>query len=235
MKMAATRLRTARSAGVLYLLVVVTGVFVLLYVPSKLQLHEGPIIAAASILEHQSLFRLQILVALISVLLFVTLVLVLYHLLEDVGRKAAAAMVGLVLLSAPLAFVSAAFQLATLTLLRGADVLHAFDKPQQEALALLLLELNNQGAVINQFFWGLWLFPLGWLVFKSGFLPRLLGVWLVLNGLAYVGVSLTGVLAPEYATAISRMTIPLLMGEVAFALWLVFVGARDREPRLSAT
>ena len=229
-----SRSRPARLAGALYMLVAVTGAFVLIYVPSRLQLHEGTAVAAASILAHQSLFRLQILVGLISELLFIAVVLVLYRLLEDVGRKAAALMVGLVLLPAPLAFLSEAYQLATLALLRGAEVLTAFDKPQREALALLLLELDNQGAVINQVFWGLWLLPLGWLVLRSGFLPRVLGGWLVLNGLAYVAISLTGVLAPEHMATVSSTLFPVLMGEVAFALWLLAMGARERRPRMAA-
>jgi hypothetical protein len=216
------------------MLVVVTGVFVLIYVPSRLDLHGSTAAAAASILAHQSLFRLQILVGLISELLFIAVVLVLYSLLEDVGRKAAAAMVGLVLLPSPLAFLSGAYQLATLALLRGGEVLTAFDRPQREALALLLLGLDNQGAVVNQMFWGLWLFPLGWLVLRSGFLPRVLGGWLVLNGLAYVAISLTGVFSPEHMATVSNILFPVLMGEVAFALWLLAFGAREQQPRMAA-
>ena len=117
---------------------------------------------------------------------------------------------------------------AALILVRGADFLAVFDKPQREALAMLFLRLHHQQVMVAELLWGLWLFPLGSLVFRSGFLPRFLGVWLFINGLAYVIESLVGLLLPQYLEVISKAAMPALLGEVALMLWLVIVGAKAR-------
>ena len=118
--------------------------------------------------------------------------------------------------------------MATLAFLRGAEFLTVFDKPQRDAVAMLLFNADDRGAAIAQILWGLWLLPLGLLVFRSGFLPRILGGWLIINGLAYVTISLTGLLSPEHVAVVSRIAIPALVGELAFTLWLLTVGARER-------
>jgi hypothetical protein len=177
------------------------------------------------------LFRTYILVGVLAELLFIAVVLVLYRLLKEVNPLQAAIMVLLVLLMAPLAFLSSMNQVATLTFARGSELLTVFDKPQRDALATLLLAMDKEGTPIAEIFWGLWLLPLGLLVYRSGFLPRFLGVWLIINGLAYVALSLIGVLLPQYADAAFRLAQPALMGEVALTLWLLIVGARVQPAR----
>lgn len=218
--------KTARIAGFLYLLVVITGFFSLMYVPGKLFVPGDASAMANNILAHQSLFRAYIVVGLFSELLFIATVLALYQLLKGVGPQFAILMVLLVLLDAPLGFVSAANDVAALTFLRGADFLAVFDPAQRNALAILLLKLNGQGILISEIFWGLWLFPLGVLVYRSRFLPRLLGIWLIVNGVAYVMLSATGLLWPEHLKTASMMATPILLGEVVFTLWLLIVGIR---------
>lgn len=222
--------KTARTAGLLYLLVVLTGLFVLIYVPGKLFVPGDTARTAANILGHESLFRTYIVVGLVSELLFIALALALYRLLEEVDRAGAVAMVLLVLLDAPLAFLSQASLLATLAFLRGHEVLAVFDEPRREAIAMALLKAGDAGLPVSMMFWGLWLLPLGWLVFRSGFLPRFLGGWLVVNGIAYVGMSVTGILWPDHARAVSTIATPALLGEVAFALWLLVAGTRTTRP-----
>ena len=80
--------------------------------------------------------------------------------------------------------------------------------------------------LVSEMFWGLWLLPLGSLVYRSGFLPRFLGVWLFINGLAYVALSLTGILLPQQSKVLFTMATPVLFGEAALMLWLLIVGAR---------
>jgi hypothetical protein len=218
--------KSARVAGFLYLLVALCGPFVLVYVPGKLFVPGNATATASNILAHESLFRTYIVVAFVSELFFVFLVLALYRLLKGVGQQLAALMVILVLIAAPLAFVSVANRVATLTLVRGADFLAVFDEPQRNALAMLFLELNKQVAIVSQIFWGMWLFPLGLLVYRSGFLPRLLGAWLIINGFAYVTMSFAELLLPQYAQTVATIATPVLFGEVAFLLWLLVVGAR---------
>jgi hypothetical protein len=220
--------KNARAAGWLYLLVVLTGPFVLLYVPGKLFVPADATATAGNILAHQSLFRAYIMVEFVSELLFVFLVLALYRLLKGVGQQLATIMAILVLIDAPLAFLSVANHMATLTFVRSAGFLAVFNEPQRNALALLILNFDKQGVLVSEAFWGLWLLPLGLLVYRSGFLPRLLGGWLIVNGLAYVTMSLTGLLFPQHLKTVSTIATPVLFGEVAFMLWLLIVGARVR-------
>jgi hypothetical protein len=106
------------------------------------------------------------------------------------------------------------------------DFLSVFDKPQRDALAMLLLNLRDQQNTAAEILWGVWLFPLAMLVYRSRFLPRFLGVWLVINGFAYVILSLTGELLPQYQDKVFTYSQPALFGEIALTLWLVIKGAQ---------
>ena len=111
-------------------------------------------------------------------------------------------------------------------LVRGGDFLGPFDAGQRYALAMLFVRLHAQGNIVNGIFWGLWLFPFGALVIKSGFLPKLLGIWLIVDGVAYLVVSFAGLLLPQYHDMLFNMAFPALLGEVAIMLWLLIMGAR---------
>ena len=226
--------RTAHIAGFLYLLVVLTGPFVLMYVPGRLFVPGDASATVSNILVHQSLFRAYIVVGFVSELFFVSVVLALYQLLKGVDLQLAALMVILVLIDAPLAFLSVANEVATLAFVRGSDLLAVFDAPQRDALATLLITFDSKGVLVSEVFWGLWLLPLGWLVYRSGFLPRLIGVWLVINGLAYLTISTTGLLWPEHLKVVSNFSTPFLFGEVALMLWLLIVGARVQPSEVAA-
>jgi hypothetical protein len=140
--------------------------------------------------------------------------------------------VTLVVLGIPIAFLNELNSVAALALVRGADFLSIFEKPQRDALAMLFLNLHHYGFVVAEIFWGLWLLPLALLVYRSRFLPRFLGVWLVLDGFAYLALSLTSVLLPQYSDKVSTYSQPALFGEVAFMLWLIIKGAKP--PALDA-
>ncbi len=218
--------RAARLAGLLYLPVVIGGPFVLLYVPGKVFVSGDASATVNSILAHESLFRAGIAVGIVSELFFVGAILALYRLLRDVGQTLAALMALLILFDVPLAFLSTANQVATLTLARGADFLAAFEQPQRDALVLLLLKFDSAGALVSQVLWGLWLLPLGLLVYRSRFLPRFLGLWLLLNGLAYVVMSATGLFFPDDFKLVRNLAMPALFGEMVLMLWLLIRGAR---------
>lgn len=219
--------RTARIAGFLYLLVAITGPFVLLYVPGKLFAPGSATETVSNILAHESLFRSYIVVGLFAELCFIAVALVLYQLFKGVGRELAIVMVILVLIDAPLAFLGSTNEVATLAFARGAGALSVFDGPQRDAIAALLIDINGQGHLVREIFWGLWLLPLGMLVYRSGFMPRLLGIWLFINGLAYVALSAIGLTLPHHLETVSTVTMPLLFGEVALMLWLLIVGVRS--------
>jgi hypothetical protein len=150
-------------------------------------------------------------------------------LFKDVDHYLAVLMVVLGgVLPAAFDFFIVANDSAVLILVRGADFLSVFDKAQRDALAMLFLRLHDQEILAAEIFWGLWLFPLAILVYRSRFLPRFLGVWLIINGFAYLAISFTGLLLPSYEQAVANIAFPALTGEVAFVLWLLIMGTRER-------
>jgi hypothetical protein len=220
--------KTARLAGVLYLVNGVTGFFGIIYVPSRLIVSGNAAATANNILASERLFRVGIVSELICAAEFVFLLWVLYRLLAGVSRAHASLMVILGLVFVPIMCVNVLNEIAALTLLRGADFLSVFDKRQLEAMAMLFLDLHRYGYVVGWIF-GLWLFPFGVLVFKSGFLPRILGVLLIAACFGYLADSLTPLLLPGHADIVGRFaSIALTLGEPAIILWLLIRGAKDQ-------
>jgi hypothetical protein len=126
-------------------------------------------------------------------------------------------------------------RLAPLVLLSGADYLAAFTAPQREALALGFLRFHAAGAAVSMAFWGLWLFPFGILVIRSGFLPRVLGILLMIAGSAYLVSSVTALALPVYKAAVARVMMPFYFGEVPIIFWLMWKGAKVPQAALGAT
>lgn len=217
---------TARLAGLLYVLVALMTPFVLLYVPGQLEVPGDASATVAKIAANQGLFIAAIMVGLVSQVLFVLVVLALYRLLRGVDAQLAVLMAAFILLQVPLAFLSMSHDVATLQLIRGGPFLDVFDAPQRDALVMLMINVDRQGVLVSQVFWGLWLLPLGVLVIRSGFLPRVLGFWVILNGLTYLSLSGIGIVAPEYRAAAFNWGMPFMFGELALALWLVVMGIR---------
>lgn len=220
--------QTARIAGLLYLVNGVTGFFGIIYVPSRLMVSGNAAATASNILASERLFRLGIVSELICAVEFIFLVWVLYRLLGGVSKTESSLMVMLGLVFVPIMFVNTLSEIAALMLLRGAEFLSVFDKHQLEAMAMLCLDLHRYGYVVGWLF-GLWLFPFGLLVFRSGFLPRILGVLLIAAGLGYLADSLTPLLLPSYEVVVGRIaSIPLMLGEPVMILWLLIRGAKDQ-------
>jgi hypothetical protein len=205
----------------------------MIYVPGKLIVDGNAAATADNISAFETLFRLGIAGELIGQAGFIFVALALYDLLKGVNRRHASLMVTLIVVSIPIAFLNELNSIAALVLVRGADFLSLFEKPQRDALAMLFINLHNHGFGVAEIFWGLWLFPLGLLVYRSRFLPRFLGVWLAIGGFANVILSLTGLLLPQYQHEVFTYSQPAFFGEVAFMLWLVIKGARP--PALDAT
>src|SRR5438309_1508437 len=221
-----------RLAGLLYVVASIPGFFGLVYVPSNLLVHGNATATANNIAGHEMLFRLGIAADLVGQAMFIFVALALYDLLKGVNERHAALMVILILVSIPIAFLNELNSVAALVLVRGADFLSIFEKPQRDALAMLFLNLHGHGFGVCEIFWGLWLFPLGLLVYRSRFLPRFLGVWLVFAGVAWVILSLTGLLVPQYQGNVFTYAQPAFFGEIALMLWLAIKGARP--PALDA-
>ena len=226
--------RTARRAGALYLLSAIAEGLPLIYVPIALVVSGDAAATARNLLAHQAIFRLCMLSELAGAIVFLFAVRALYQLLSSVSEKQASLMVVLVLVSLPMTFLNVLNEIATLTLLQGFPFLSVFGQAQRDTLAMFFLGLHADGANLCNVFWGLWLFPLGVLVWRSGFIPRALGAWLVLNGVALVTVSLTAVFLPAELTLVNRLAILPELGELLIMAWLLIVGVKAAAPEGAA-
>ena len=217
-----------RFAGLLYVLTSIPGFFALIYVPTKLIVDGNATATANNIAASETLFRLGIACNLTCQAGFIFVALALYDLLKGVNQRHASVMVILIVVSIPIAFLNELNAIVALVLVHGADFLSIFERPQRDALAMLFLNLHSYGFDVAGIFWGLWLFPLGLLVYRSGFFPRILGVLLMLNGFTYPVNSLTSLLLPQYEHIVSRWMTPLSFGELLFMFWLLIMGAKPK-------
>ena len=226
--------KNARVAGLFYL-TLMTAPLRLIYIPNKLFVHGDATATANNIAAHETLFRLGILSDLFTATMVIFLTLALYRLFEGVDEGLARLVVILgALMVTPISFLNTINDAAALVLVRGADFLTVFDKLQRDALAMLFLRLHGHGVLVNEVFWGLWLLPFGLLVYRSRFLPRIPGVWLMLNCFAYLAESVTGILCPQYESTVSNWAFPVMFGELAIMLWLIMMGAKERQPLATA-
>jgi hypothetical protein len=216
-----------RIAGLWYLLLCLLGPVRLMYIPGKLFVHGNATATVNNIAAHQWLFRFGIVADLACALILIFLTLAFYRLFKGVDQHLAALVVifgGI--MPALIDFVGVVSDAGVLTLIRGADFLSVFNQPQRDALAMLFLRLRDHQNTAAEILWGVWLLPLAILVYRSRFLPRFLGIWLTINGFAYIFLSLTGILIPQYQSKVFLLSQPALFGELAFMLWLVTKGAR---------
>ena len=225
---------TARTAGLLYLLLAVTGGFSMLYVPSLIVPGDAAA-TAANIAANESLFRLGIFSGLISQVVFVLLVLALYALFRGVSKGYSSVMVALVVAAAPVAFLNMLNQVAALHMLGGAAYLTAFAPGQVNALMMLFLDLHGHGLLIVELFWGLWLLPLGLLVIRSGFIPRMIGALLIIGFAGYLLDFATRLLLPEYTAIVSPIAGVSKFGELAIILWLLIKGVKEQHATLGTS
>ena len=218
--------KTARIAGAVYLSMVLTAPFTLLYVPRNLVVRGDAAATASNVLNHETMFRLAIIGDLFTHVIFICLAIALYRLLSSINKTWAMLMVVLVSVSAAVGFLDTLNNVAALILFRGDTFLSVFDKTQLNALGYLFIRLHGQGIFMNELFWGVWLFPFGLLVYRSGFIPRFLGVWLIINCFGYVALCIIALLVPDYYSTAFKWSQPILLGEVAIMLWLLVKGAR---------
>lgn len=227
--MRATR-NPGRVAGLWYLLLVFLGPPRLIYIPSKLFVAGDAAATAGNIAAHQLLFRFGMLSDLLGGVVLIFLVLAFYRLFKDVDQRLAVLLVitGGVM-PALIDFVNVANDAGALMAAQGPDFLSVFDKPQRDALVMVFLRQHHHLITAAEILWGLWLFPMGALAYKSRFVPRFIGVWLFINGAAYVVLSLTGLFFPAYEDKVFAFGQPAFFGELAIMLWLVIKGASPPE------
>jgi hypothetical protein len=221
--------RTARIAGLLYLIWILTGMYAMFYIPSRINLQGDAVTSAQNILSNEFLFRTGIINDVISSIIWVLMVLVLYRLFKQVNERQAKLLVALVIVQIPTVFFMEALNITSLMIFKG-EILKTFELNQRQDLAMLFLKMNDYIILTLEAYWGLWLFPLAILVYRSGFLPRFLGVWLFINGFAFLVLCFTSLLLPQYKDMVFKISFPAMLGEVAFMLWLLIKGAKNNIP-----
>lgn len=219
--------RTARIAGLIYLLIVITGVFGIMYVPMQLIDSGNLPLTMRTILRHEFLFRAGIMSNLVCQTLFVFLVLQLYKLFQQVSKHLSRTMFALVIVGVPIAFLIIFNQLFALLLLKE-NFMKSFPPAQLQSLIMAFIKMYNYGNVVIGIFWGLWLIPFGQLVYKSGFMPKILGILLIIGGSAYVLDAFTFVLFPAYHYSVTGIIVGLTssVAEFAMVFWLLIKGVR---------
>jgi len=220
--------KQSRFAALLYLLNGLPAPFALLYVPSVLIVSGDAVATANNVRHSEALLRLGMAVELLSATIGIFALLAFYRLFKAVSQKHAMVMLVLFLLSSPISYLNVLNDLAALTLARGPTFLTAvFDKAQLDALVLFFFRLHNQGLLLAQVFWGLWLFPFGIAVMRSGFIPRFVGIATIVAGCGYVISSCVSLFLPASAHGFADLAMILGAGELTF-FWLLIWGAKPQ-------
>jgi len=220
--------KTARVAGGLYLLVIVFGMFAELYVNLRLIVPGDAAVTASNITSSETLFRIGFMSGLFHHTCFLLLVLVFYKLLKPVNKNLAALMVVLGLGAVPIMMLNMLNQFAVLLLLSGTDYLTVFTVEQLQALALLFLDFHSYGYFIAGMFSGLFLLPLGYLIFKSGYIPKVLGVLLMLGCFGYLTELFIVFVFPSYEMISYLGFAVAIIAELSITFWLLLKGIKDK-------
>ncbi len=219
-----TRDQLTRLSGLFYLLVVLTGIFSLMYVPLQIIEMEDPGQTVANLLERRQLFRFGIASTLLCYLFFLFLGWSLFKLLHPVNRDVALLMISLVLCSLPVAVFSSHYMVYILSILEETRyVVGTASEIEREVMNAI--QAYSDGLFVADLFWSTWLFPFGYLVFRSGFLPRWLGILLMVGSAAYFVTFLLLVVYPE-SILIQYLDVPPSVAEIGTCLWLLLAGSR---------
>lgn len=216
--------KSARFAGVLYLIWVITGLYGLLYVPSHTFVQGDVGATANKLLANEFIFRTGLVNVLISSVIWVFLVLILYRLFKQVNEWQAKLLVALVIVQIPVSFITEAFNITSLMIFKG-EILKSFELSHRQDMALLFFKISDFSTITVIMFWGLWLLPFGYLVYKSGFIPRIFGLCLFIGGIGWIIDSVMILLFPTYSPFISQyVLITGTIGEIPIMLWLLIKG-----------
>ena len=220
--------RQSRIATLLYFLNALPAPFGLIYVPNVLIARGDAIATAINVRNLETLLRLGIAVELWSATVGIFAMVAFYRLFRTVSQKNAMAMIILFLVATPISYLNVLNDLAAITFARGPEFLSAvFDQRQLDAFVLFFLRLHNQGLILAQIFWGLWLFPFGVVLWQSGFIPRIIGVFAIIAGFGNVIASAAFLFLPTYAGVIGQYATILQAGELAF-IWMLIWGAKEK-------
>ena len=217
--------RTARIAGFLYLIILVLAPFSMMYVSSALIVPGDARATVRNIVASEGLFRLGIVSDSIIFLTEIALSVMLYVLFKAASKTLSLIAAFSRLGESFILGVNVIIHLFVLLLLSGADYLKAFEPGQLHTLVLLFLNAHNDGILVSQVFFGFHLFFLGFLLVKSGYFPRILGILIFLASAGYLIESFGNFLLPDYADILSWIVVVFgVVGELPFIFWLLFRG-----------
>lgn len=217
------RLR-ARVAGGFYLITIIMGVFAELFVRGALVVRDDAVATATNILAHEPLYRLGLAADLIMLVCYIAVTLLFYDLFKPVSRRISLLAAFFSLVGIAVLAVNSLNHLAPLIFLGGGQYLSAFETNQLQALALASLRMHARGYLISGVFFGIYMLLLGYLIFRSGFLPRILGVLMAAGGLCFQANSFVVFLSPVLAARLPDIGMLGGIAELALSLWLMAVG-----------
>jgi hypothetical protein len=226
--------KTARGAGILYIIMDVFMIFGGMYVYSKIYIPGDATATVSNILESEWLLRLGFVSLLFGLIIQLYLVHVLYELFKSVEKGQARMMVILIVAGVSVAFMNMLFQYAPILLLSNSGHLSAFNPAQLQTLSMVSLDMYEHGLLITEIFWGLWLIPLGILVYKSGFIPKVLGILLVVGCFGHLIIFVSTFLFPDFSTILTPIGETVTIGELPIFLWLLIKGAKSQKPALES-
>ena len=217
--------RTAHFTGILYFILAVIGAINLEYIPSQVTVSGDAEATCRNILSHESLYRFGLALSMMNNFLYILLALMFYRLFKNVDRSWAILLVILVLVQVPISFIFDTLDITALMILKG-DILKGLDISKAQEYATLLRRINSNGTQMSQIFWGLWLVPMGVLIYRSKFIARFVGVLVLITAVAYTFNCFVFILIPQYQELIGKFVFPLFIGELAIVFWLLLKGVK---------
>jgi hypothetical protein len=216
--------KNAKVAGALYLVIAVLAGFVHFYVPGKLIVSSDAVTTASNIMASQGLFRMSMGAELVILLSEIVLSVLLYVLLKPVNKTLSLVAAVSRLTMTAIHGVNLLNHFIVLLLLGGAGYLTVFQPNQLQALMTLFLDSYTYGYTIGIVFFTLHTFTLAYLIYKSGYFPKVLGVLFMIAAFGYLIDSFSHVLIANYKTGPAYLALPIAIAEIAFPLWLLIKG-----------
>ncbi len=217
---------TARIAGILYFLQIPLGVFGIIYIPQVLFVPNDLSTTVSNILSNESMFRMSIVSAIVCALITVLTAYFIHKVLKPVDKTLAKLIVIFTYIVAPITMLNELNHIAILLILKKAEIRTAFSTNQIHSAIRFFIELHNYGLQIAHIFFGLWLLPMGYLVIKSGYIPKIIGYLLLVTCLGYLVDFVMFFLFPDFDFKLSEYT---WLGEVLMVLWLLIRGVNLKE------
>ena len=227
--------KIARIAGILYLINAITGAIGIIIVPGKLIAPNDIAATAQNIINNEFLFRIGILSSISCQIVFIFLALTLFNLFENVSRSLTRTLLTLVVVSVPVAFYLIFNQIEAFEILQN-NVMTSMEQIQKQELAMSKLQIYKDGVVLIGVFWGLWLIPFGQLVYKSGFIPKILGVFLIVGGLSYLLDVTAFILIPDFHRQTNILVAVISsIAEITMVLWFLIKGIKTDKETLTTS